>query len=194
MAADQAPVAAVSGPAELESLPPEADQALTRMLESYFAVTAALASDSTGGVADAALELATTADALVTVEIPSAPHFWHKHPQAGQLAALARAVAEAGDIAQTRERLAAVSAAMSELLHATGVPSSFASPVHELHCPMFLDGSVWLQDAGEVRNPYYGSAMLGCFDTRIDLPGAAQSAETSRGLERRDPPPRREEP
>jgi Cu(I)/Ag(I) efflux system membrane fusion protein len=41
-----------------------------------------------------------------------------------------------------------------------------AGPVFEMHCPMAFQGSgaVWYQDTNQVRNPYYGAAMLKCAD------------------------------
>ena len=42
--------------------------------------------------------------------------------------------------------------------------------VYQLHCPMALggQGAIWFQNDDETRNPYYGSAMLGCSD-RVEL-------------------------
>ena len=36
----------------------------------------------------------------------------------------------------------------------------------ELHCPMAFDnrGGTWIQADANVRNPYYGAAMLKCAD------------------------------
>jgi len=31
-------------------------------------------------------------------------------------------------------------------------------------------GTIWLQPKGDVRNPFYGSMMLECFDERVVLP------------------------
>ncbi len=35
-------------------------------------------------------------------------------------------------------------------------------------------GAVWLQAAGDVRNPYMGTRMLECFDERTAIPVAGE--------------------
>ncbi len=78
-----------------------------------------------------------------------------------------------------RRAIADLSVALDKLLKATGVPKDFGQEVQELHCPMYRQGqggTIWLQIAGEVANPYYGSAMPGCFDKRLALPVAGESA------------------
>lgn len=67
---------------------------------------------------------------------------------------LARAVAEAGDLAAMRERFKPLSDAVA----GWDLPRGYAVA----YCPMFAGGSNWIQRDGPVRNPYYGSAMLTC--------------------------------
>jgi hypothetical protein len=38
-------------------------------------------------------------------------------------------------------------------------------------------GSVWLQPAGDVRNPYYGSVMLECYDEEHSIPVAGSGGD-----------------
>lgn len=42
-----------------------------------------------------------------------------------------------------------------------------------VHCPMAFDftGADWLQETGEVRNPYFGSEMLTCGTVKQEWPG-----------------------
>lgn len=42
----------------------------------------------------------------------------------------------------------------------------------EAYCPMAFDdkGAAWLQQAGELRNPYFGASMLTCGETRTRFP------------------------
>lgn len=44
-------------------------------------------------------------------------------------------------------------------------------PMYEMFCPMAFDyeGATWLQSDQEVRNPYFGSAMLGCGEVNRQL-------------------------
>ncbi len=66
---------------------------------------------------------------------------------------------------------AAAAAADIEALRSAFLPLSNALLDSELpegyrvaHCPMALDyeGAHWIQEAGEIANPYYGSGMLHC--------------------------------
>ncbi len=54
--------------------------------------------------------------------------------------------------------------------------------VYELHCPMALggQGAIWFQNHDETKNPYYGTAMLGCSD-RVELVLPSTRHENSRG-------------
>jgi hypothetical protein len=68
------------------------------------------------------------------------------------------------------------------LVAEVGVPPGENDGVLALRCPMFLQdqgGAIWLQAAGDVRNPYMGAAMLACFDERTALPVAGNSAEAT---------------
>ncbi|HRJ46300.1 MAG TPA: efflux RND transporter periplasmic adaptor subunit [Opitutaceae bacterium] len=46
-------------------------------------------------------------------------------------------------------------------------PAALKGTVFQMHCPMVYDdrGADWLQATDEVRNPYFGSAMLTCGET-----------------------------
>jgi hypothetical protein len=122
-------------------------------------------------------------DAVTAVEIPGQPHFWHQHAEAKRVHDKALALAGAGTIDEARRAFAAVSADLSRLLGATGVPGSHGKKVEELHCPMYppgeKSGSVWLQHAGPVRNPYFGKVMLTCSDRRRALRVTGSGAEKS---------------
>ena len=67
---------------------------------------------------------------------------------------LARATAEAGDLAGMREGFKP----LSDAVVGWDLPRGYAAA----YCPMFAGGSNWIQRDGPVRNPYYGSAMLTC--------------------------------
>ncbi len=68
--------------------------------------------------------------------------------------ALAARALEAADIATLRVDFKP----LSESLVAQDLPQGFA----RAYCPMYDNGSSWVQRDGPVRNPYYGSAMLSC--------------------------------
>ena len=68
---------------------------------------------------------------------------------------------------------APLSAGLSKLLHATGVPQAYSRKLQDAHCPMYPDGteegSVWIQEGGAIRNPYFGKTMLTCTDWQRPL-------------------------
>jgi Cu(I)/Ag(I) efflux system membrane fusion protein len=192
-AAEQKVRAAPAGPSTLESLPDPAAKALTAVLDAYFDIGGKLASDTVGGLSAPARAMAESVDALIKVEIPEAPHFWHEHAEVAQIRGKALELVDVKDLEQARQRFADLSIALDKLVLASGVPPAYAKTVEQLHCPMYREGqggTVWLQQAGEVRNPYYGKTMLGCFDTRFSLPiTGAKPAVTAPPSRPRPAPP-----
>jgi len=162
------------------ALPQAAGQALSAALEAYLAIGRALAKDELAPVEARATEAAEAVGRLTSIQVPGLPHFWHEHDGAA-LGEAARALVGAETLAIARTRFAAVSDAVTKLLRDTGVPSG-VGPVEALHCPMFGEkgGATWLQPPGEVRNPYFGKAMLACFDERSTLPAAPGGGEATR--------------
>ncbi len=180
LAADQKPVVATSGQSELQQVPEGVARAIGVTLNSYFAISDRLAADSTDGITDLARKLASGIDAMLKEPIAEDEHFWHRHTEAAAARGRALELIGVSDLPQARQKFADLSIALAKLLKATGIPPAYGKEVQELHCPMFREGqggSVWLQPAGDVRNPYMGSAMLECFDKRYALPvtGAAAS-------------------
>ena len=174
-ASDQEATVAVAGEAEVKGLPQAAQATLSDLIKSYFAIQDGLAKDSTDGVAAAAAKIAKDVDALLDTPIPGQPHFWHQHEEVATVRGKALELGKAPKLADARAMFADLSVALAKLVHATGVPPQMAQEVQELHCPMYREeqgGTVWLQAAGQVRNPYYGSQMLGCFDRRTAIPKA----------------------
>jgi multidrug efflux pump subunit AcrA (membrane-fusion protein) len=173
MAAEQEAVVAVTGASELTSLPQETASSLNGILSAYFAVSDSLAGDSTDGVTTEARVIASSVDRLLENEVPEDPHFWHRHDEVATVRGKALELIDVTDIGQARLVFADLSVALAKLVRATGVPPSYGTQVHQLHCPMFLEGqggSIWLQPKGKPRNPFMGSIMLECFDERSTLP------------------------
>jgi RND family efflux transporter MFP subunit len=182
LAAEQKAIVAVGGESQIASLPPEVERAIGEVLDGYFQIGDRLAGDKADGLAEPARKVAAGVDAMVKVAIPSDEHFWHKHAEAGEIRGRALELVAPKDLAAARETYADLSIALGKFLQATGIPPSFAKEVHVLHCPMFREGqggNIWLQPAGAPRNPFMGSAMLGCFDKRYALP--VTGAKTDQG-------------
>jgi len=74
----------------------------------------------------------------------------------GEMKTLAQAAADTGDIAATRERFKALSAAATAMELPDGYAVAF--------CPMYKGGSKWVQknDKDKLANPYFGKTMLTC--------------------------------
>lgn len=175
-AAQQEAAPAPAATAALSVLPPKTAPALGTALDGYLAVGTALSGDSARDLGVSARKVVEAMDAVLAVEIPGQPQFWRQHAEAARVRDQARALAAAGTIDQARRTFASLSAELGQLLRATGVPPGYGKQLEELHCPMYPDaksgGSVWLQVAGPVRNPYFGKAMLTCSDRQQSLPSA----------------------
>jgi hypothetical protein len=118
------------------------------VIDPYLEIGTALASDRMDGVTANAGEIATAASALgaLAFKIDTA---------AVQLAA-------AADLADARAKFGG----LSEAIDAYMTNQHLTSPdgVRVAFCPMVL--KPWLQNDGDLRNPYYGSQMLTCGSLR----------------------------
>ena len=197
LAAEQKTEAVVVGASEAASLPDAAAKALGTIADAYFQIGSKLADDSAEGLAAPARQIAEAVDALLKIEMPGDEHFWHRHTEIADVRGKALEVAEAKDLAEARQHFADLSIALSRLLRATGVPPSYGRRVEELHCPMYREGqggTIWLQPAGDARNPYFGKVMIGCFDARQTLPMTGAKAPAKPAAPTPAPPPVPPEP
>jgi hypothetical protein len=136
--------------------------ALTDALDAYLAVQAALAADHLDAPAAQAFAVAFEA---ATDEMPEDdPHFWHARPdEVTAVREAAQALAAAGDIEAARLAFGQLSVPFAALLTTRGVPEGY--DLARFTCGMARGvpgGGVWLQRDGELRNPYFGAAMLTC--------------------------------
>ncbi len=86
-----------------------------------------------------------------------------------QLRAGGTAIREAGDLEQARKAFGPFSKALIHAMQTLGYRREGA-PLGVFHCPMA--NADWLQLGSDVRNPYYGSAMLDCGSLVRELPEA----------------------
>ena len=173
MAVDQEAVVAVAIASDLGSLPPEAADALEGILDRYLEIGDALAGDSVEGIRADAQALAAEVERLLEIEMPGDEHFWHEHGEVATVRRKALELTEGPDLEPARAMYADLSVAFGKLLEATGVPPTYSTEIHQLHCPMYRaqdGGVIWMQPKGDVRNPFFGSTMLRCFDERSVLP------------------------
>lgn len=184
LASEQDATVAKAEVGALTALPEPASAALGELLTAYFAIQNTLAGDSGDGVPEQAARIAKAVDQMLATEVPDAPHFWHQHDEVATIRGEALELAKGIALPDARLAFADLSVALSKLVRATGVPPAVSAEVQELHCPMYREdqgGTLWLQVAGDVRNPYYGSQMLTCFDERASLPKAGASTEDADG-------------
>jgi len=149
--------------------PPKFRAQLTAAIRDYFKLQTALAADRTPAAADiAALENSVGAVDMSLLE-GHAHMMWMDQLKALQsgLAALK----QAGDLKAARQAFVVVSNGL------VGAARSFdvepGATVYVQHCPMAAGGkgADWLQSAEIIRNPYFGSGMLECGETKVKLEG-----------------------
>jgi hypothetical protein len=114
------------------------------VIDPYLKIGAALASDSMEGVTANAGDIATAASGLGAL--------------AFKIDTAAAQLTGAGDLADARAKFGVLSEAIDSYM----TNRHLASPagVRVAFCPMAL--KPWLQQDGDLRNPYYGSQMLTC--------------------------------
>jgi len=120
-----------------------------QLLDQYYVIQKSLASDSTGGVAAAATQLAKLSRQSADMEP------WVK----AEWTALAKAATklQTTDLKSARIGFGELSDGLIEYLKATGAKRN---PPYQFFCSMVKKS--WLQPGKETRNPYYGSSMLTC--------------------------------
>ncbi|MFW5500336.1 MULTISPECIES: efflux RND transporter periplasmic adaptor subunit [unclassified Maridesulfovibrio] len=79
------------------------------------------------------------------------------------------AIREAKDIVEVRAGLEPLSYGMIDAVEKLGIKST--KPVYEIFCPMAFDfkGAKWLQSDEDIRNPYFGEAMIQCGEVERQL-------------------------
>ena len=114
------------------------------LVDPYVRVQTALAADKVDGVKADAAAIATAAG---TLGEPAKP-----------LAAAAKKLEGAANLADARKAFGEVSDALFAYAKATG--SAIPAGVKTAYCPMA--NKSWLQKGDKIQNPYYGSSMLDC--------------------------------
>ena len=176
MASEQAPETEVAEATVLAPLPSPAAERLNRMLSAYLTIGDHLTSNRMDDVDSQAQQVVAAMDTLVEIPLPGKPDYWKKSPEAAAVRGSAAELAEAEDLDAARMLYASLSRSLAGLVEETGVPASYGERVELLTCPMYPPkegGAVWLQAAGQARNPYMGQGpMLRCVGERKLLPVA----------------------
>jgi hypothetical protein len=114
------------------------------LVDPYLTVQAALAGDSTAGVADAARAIEMAAASLGADGAP--------------VVAGAKKLNGAKTLADARGAFGELSVAIVD--YATKTKADIPAGLHVAYCPMA--DRPWLQTEKDIKNPYYGSSMLTC--------------------------------
>ncbi len=144
--------------------PPAFVEGLRPVLERYVALSKVLSQDDPSGARQrfAALEKAALGfDPRAPEQARSA---WR--PLSRKLVSAARRGAHAEGLVAQRRQLDAASRLVIELLQRFGNPLEV--PLRLAFCPMAFDdrGALWLQQAEQIENPYFGSEMFRCGEMR----------------------------
>ena len=143
--------------------------ALAGALNAYLAVHDDLAANRLDP--DAAGALAGALDVLVETPPADDAHFWHmRGDAAAALRQSAGALTEAGDLDAARAAFGALSVPFADAVEAMGAPGGFDLVRHTCGMADAPEGGVWVQRAGDVRNPYFGTSMLMCSRRTDDVP------------------------
>lgn len=144
-------------PAADTDISPLAADEMGAILSAYFPIAAMLAEDSTEGLADAGARLAQA--------LTAAANRHSDHATLAEIRAHADGLAAATTLNDARDHFGMMSPPLARLAEASEAPAGM--DVYRMVCGMAdaPEGGVWLQDHDQVRNPYFGSAMLRCART-----------------------------
>jgi hypothetical protein len=120
-----------------------------QLLGQYYIIQKSLASDSIAGIATSSAQIADISRRAAATETAVK----------AQLTTLANAAAKlrATDLKSVRNGFGDLSDALITYLKTT---QAKRNPPYQFYCPMVKKN--WLQPDKEIRNPYYGNAMLKC--------------------------------
>jgi len=130
------------------------------VFENYFAIQASLAEDSMEHVPPRAKAMAETIESLQDESMKwcERTHEGGMHALMSDMGAAAGSLAEQKDIDPARREFGKLSEKLVE--YRKGYGKDQLGKAYVFVCDMAKQ--VWLQDSDDLRNPYYGSAMLKC--------------------------------
>jgi len=137
------------------------------IVKDYLALKNALVADNDKAAASAGKQLFST---LKNVDMKAIPA--NKYKEYVEIAENAKENAEhigdnAGKIDHQREHLASLSKDVSDLIVLFGTTQK----LYQDYCPMYNEGkgAIWISEAKEIKNPYYGKKMLTCGSVKKEL-------------------------
>ncbi|CAN5501458.1 hypothetical protein BH11BAC3_BH11BAC3_28700 [soil metagenome] len=154
---DDEPEAIKMTSATFKQVDPAVSGYINSLVQHYLALKNALIEANETNAAKAATEMKTAMDqfdqSLLSVE--------QKKVYDGSKDALKTELAQISKekIALQRDHFATMSNGMYNLVKAFGAGEQ---PLYYDECPMYKDGSTWLSEIKDIRNPFYGDKMMEC--------------------------------
>ena len=148
----------------------DAAEALGAMLDAYLAIGNQLASDT---MDDVSAKAHAMIEALHTVEGEVPDELWEAHEtHTKTIHDTAHELGDLSDIKAARIAYGSLSDSFKHFIAAVGVPANYEKPIYSYVCGMAPDvpeAGIWLQTDEPVRNPYFGSAMLRCHSSKMQM-------------------------
>ncbi len=142
-------------------LPPGFRKSLGGLYDALLRASDRLAEDEYKPARQAILDANAALGAIDADTLPAALRpTWRRESR--QLGDALRSAAGEDDLDALREQFYPVSREFTRIVRDFGAVG--ADPIYEFRCPMAFDnrGATWLQRGKDLRNPYFGSAMLRC--------------------------------
>ncbi len=146
-------------------LPPAFGKSLATLYDALFRASDRLAEDEYKPARQAIVDANTALDSIDAGILPAARRPTWRRESRSLRDALRSAIAE-DDLDGLREQFYPVSREFTRIVRDFGPVGD--RPIYEFRCPMAFDnrGATWLQRKKDLRNPYFGSAMLRCGELR----------------------------
>lgn len=133
---------------------------LTQLTEEYFKVKNSLVNDDAAATQKAGASLKSSLS-KVDMNLVKGPAHDRWMSVRNEIEKAAEMITKESDIAKQRINFAPLSQAFLDLTETFGLTKD---KVYKQFCPMAFNnkGAYWLSESEQIRNPYYGKAMLTC--------------------------------
>ena len=167
--------------AELSS---DSAEALGAMLDAYLAIGNQLASDT---MDDVNAKAHAMIEAFHTVKGETPAELWNANEAHTEMIHdTAHELGDLSDIKAARIAYGSLSNSFKHFIAAVGVPANYGKPIYSYVCGMAPDvpeAGIWMQTDEPVRNPYFGSAMLRCHTSKMQMSGSSADMSGDKNME-----------
>ena len=163
---NEAPVAPIKSSKNSDAL----NQSFAKLLGSYYDVKDALVASDTAKANTAAASLAINADSLLVSEIIDSSGLLKTTASnfAATISGSAKGLLGEKELEAKRKEFQMISEALYDLTRTIRYDQE---KIYHQFCPMAFNdaGAYWLSKEEQIKNPYFGSKMLSCGETRDSL-------------------------